>query len=427
MANRAGAGGHWATEVFQREEWKNARTMARVRSAAWFGLGLVGTAIDLSQFGTMNPASLLAFAWGAISALVSHFVFCRFGPAHGNWVRIGLVSIDLTVLALCFSASQQFLGHTRQGEHSLYGMALAISVLIISNVLNAAFRPIVWAVSYGTFLYLLMLWRHGALDYMAILDVGLLVALAAIFFYSSRNLRRALQRVAEREALARFLPAQVVDLLATDPKALSLGGVEQEATILFADIRAFTTLSEQFDPVDIVAQLNEYFAEMVDEIFRFRGTLDKFIGDGICAVFGTPLAQADQARNAVSCALAMLTRLERLNERRQSKKLPPLQIGIGLHTGKVIAGNIGSPRRLEYTHIGDAVNTASRIESVTQTLGVPLLVSAETFVRAGGAARFRARRFAPVQLKGKAQPIEMYAVESEIAPPARSNGAEHAA
>lgn len=405
--------------MFEREEWRNARTMARVRAAGWAGLGAVGLVIDFGFLGRPNPASLIALAWGVVSAVLAAVVFRHVGPRRGDLLRAVLVTFDLTVLAVVFDMGQRFLGGTSQGLHSLFGMALAAAVLIISNVLNASFRPMLWSVLYGGAMYLVLLWRHGALDFMAALDVGLLIALTAVFFYASGNLRRGLRTAAEREALARFLPAQLVDLVAHDPSALELGGVEQEATILFADIRDFTHLSERMDPSEIVSMLNEYFGEMVDELFRFGGTLDKFIGDGICAVFGAPLPQQEQARNAVTCALAMVNRLELLNERRAKRNQEPIRIGIGVHTGRVIAGNIGSRLRLEYTHIGDAVNTASRIESLTKAMGAALLVSAQTFERAGGSAAFDARKLEPVQVKGKAQPLELYAVEGSAAPSSR--------
>jgi len=180
--------------------------------------------------------------------------------------------------------------------------------------------------------------------------------------------------------------------------------------VLFSDIRDFTTMSGALPPADVVRLLNEYYGHMVERIFQHGGTLDKFIGDGIMAYFGAPLPDADHAAHALECALAMLDELARLNTERAERGEAPLRIGIGLHTGVAVVGDIGSPaRRLDYTAIGDTVNIASRIEGLTKQAGTPVLVSAATRDRVG--ARYTWRAFPPMSVRGKAEPMALFAPE----------------
>jgi adenylate cyclase len=187
-----------------------------------------------------------------------------------------------------------------------------------------------------------------------------------------------------------------------------LGGQKQYATVMFSDIRGFTALSETMDPTDVVTMLNEYLEEMVAELDEWNGVLDKFIGDGMVAVFGPPLSEHDGAERAIRCAHGMLERLTVLNERRGERDEVPLRIGIGIHSGNVVAGEIGSrTRRMEYTHIGDAMNTASRIESMTKELSVQVLVSEETRQQAGD-IDLQLKPMGEIVLRGHTKPTTLF-------------------
>ncbi len=179
-------------------------------------------------------------------------------------------------------------------------------------------------------------------------------------------------------------------------------------TILFTDIRSFTTISEKMDAQALVGLLNEYFTEMVGIVMSEDGVVDKYIGDAIMAVFGAPVPKPDDAIRAVRAAVRMRTALVHLNERLAARGLPPLRTGIGIHTGEVVAGNIGSETRMEYTVIGDAVNLASRLESSTKELGVNVLISEDTCELVKD--HIDARPVKEITVKGRAQPVMTYEV-----------------
>jgi len=208
-----------------------------------------------------------------------------------------------------------------------------------------------------------------------------------------------------RNTLSRYLPTQVAEQMLADPD-ISLGGVTQTATVLFSDIRDFTTFSERLGARATVTMLNEYLSSMVEAIAAHDGILDKFIGDAVMALFGVPYAGSRDADNAVACALEMLQRLETLNQHRQGRGEERLAIGLGLCTGELVAGNVGSTRRMEYTVIGDTVNLAARLESATKSYGVSLLLSDTT--RAALHAPHPLREIDQLRVKGKHQAARIH-------------------
>jgi adenylate cyclase len=159
----------------------------------------------------------------------------------------------------------------------------------------------------------------------------------------------------------------------------SLGGELVPVTVLFSDIRSFTSISENMDPRELLDFLNEYFTGMVESVLLHHGVVDKFIGDAIMAVFGAPVPEPDDPLNAVRAALSMRQRLSKINEDFRARGLPEIRTGIGLHAGQVVAGNMGHADRMEYTVIGDAVNLASRLEGMTKELNCDIIVSEDLY------------------------------------------------
>jgi len=242
------------------------------------------------------------------------------------------------------------------------------------------------------------------------IPVCLLLALAGLIGVASAiQARKSLDSFARLQLLRRYLPPEAVErVMRDDPDAaLSLGGRLVTVTLLAADLRGFTAMSETLPPTEVMAQLNAYHGAMIDVIERHGGAIDKFIGDGTLVVFGLTGLPEAAATNAVACAAAMLSALATHNEERARAGAPPLAMGIGVHTGPVIAGNLGVPgRRLEFTVIGDAVNTVSRLEGQTKNSGTPVIVSAATAALLPSTSALC--ELAPVSLRGKTQAIRVY-------------------
>jgi adenylate cyclase len=193
-----------------------------------------------------------------------------------------------------------------------------------------------------------------------------------------RLLAEEQQKQAIRRSFSMYVAPELVAMIAEDPEMAQQEGRYQTLCVLFSDIRSFTTYCEANPPALVVRQMREYMSEMTEAVDAYRGVLDKFIGDCVMALFGPFLEpEANPAALGVGCALDMLARLERLNEAWREEGLPELQIGVGLHYGKAIVGNIGSERKMQYTALGDTVNTAARLESATKELHAAVVVSEE--------------------------------------------------
>jgi adenylate cyclase len=212
-----------------------------------------------------------------------------------------------------------------------------------------------------------------------------------------------------KKLFSRYVSKDVYDQLVANPSLAALGGARRRMTVLFSDIRGFTTMSEKGTPEAVVAQLNQLFTRMVAVVFENRGTVDKFVGDMIMALYGAPLDDEDHAEHAVQTALAMIRTLHEMNEEWRREGKPQLDIGIGINTGEMIAGNVGSEAIMSYTVIGDAVNLGARLESLNKDYGTRIIISEAT--RAGLKGRYDIQPLGDVVVKGKSQPVAIFEVK----------------
>ncbi|MEH2304512.1 adenylate/guanylate cyclase domain-containing protein [Nostoc sp.] len=209
-----------------------------------------------------------------------------------------------------------------------------------------------------------------------------------------------------RQVFGRYLSDTVVANLLESPEGLKLGGERRKVTILTSDLRGFTALSERFPPEEVIHILNLYLEYMADVINHYQGTIDEFMGDGILVLFGAPIAKEDDALRAVTCACAMQLAMGGVNEKMKTLGWPPLEMGIGINTGEVIVGNIGSEKRTKYGIVGSQVNLTYRIESYTS--GGQILISEQTFKEVGSSIKIIGQK--QVQPKGVSQTITIYEV-----------------
>lgn len=229
-------------------------------------------------------------------------------------------------------------------------------------------------------------------------------AQAAVIVETVRAHDRLAREEVARANYSRFLPEYVVKQLLENPDSFRLGGVNQTITVLFADIRGFTSLSERENPERVVRLLNRYFTAMTEIIFEHGGTLDKYIGDGLMALFGAPTTTPNDAINAAKAAVAMQRKINTLNGELVAEGLTPVTVGIGLHTGDALIGYIGSEKRSEYTAIGDTVNLAARLEANAR--GGQILLSDATAAAIGNAFPLVARE--PITVKNRVQPVSLF-------------------
>ncbi len=298
-----------------------------------------------------------------------------------------------------------------------YRLVYLLTVLVVGSLLFFRLAPVpglaalgLLALSVAVFAFLMF--RGYRLVPVAAPQLGLLGCYLGVLGFRLTGEER--ERLRLRQMFGRYVSEEVVEKILASGKQPDLGGEALQVTVLFADIRNFTTMSESLSAHEVVEILNTYFSRVCEPILEQGGTVDKFIGDAVMAVFGSPAPHADHARRALRAALAMAGKAREFHtwmERRFSNRgLPDFRIGIGVHTGEAVVGNIGSPQRFEFTAIGDTVNTASRLEGLTKELGWAIVASSDTLAAAGPGVVTGGSK--EIRVKGRREPVAVVEVQS---------------
>ncbi|MFA5026526.1 MAG: adenylate/guanylate cyclase domain-containing protein, partial [Candidatus Methylomirabilota bacterium] len=291
------------------------------------------------------------------------------------------------------------------------GVALALAAALLAVRLTDRLRPLLGlaVVLGGAGLYVLacfgaFVWGRLWVDVTA-------VPLALLVGHAAATVENFLREQREKRRLSRFFSPTVVAEVVRHKDDLQLGSARRLTTVLFSDIRGFTSMSERMSPEDVASFLREYLTVMTDAVFREGGTVDKYIGDAIMALWNVPIEQPDHAARAVRTALAFQECLKPLAARFHERYGGELRCGVGINTGDAVVGTIGSEQRLEYTAIGDTINLGSRLESITKDFKVPIVLSENTLHYLG--EEFITRYLGEVKVKGKEIPVKIYTVEDE--------------
>lgn len=396
--------------------FRRALAAERLRNARALNLGRFRS---LTLFFALDALLALFTGWRAhlplfacywvLSAAV--FIMSR---RSDRMARLASLTIPTMDMPMVFFLGWAFLSHDPYPPGSAVFMLSVYTLLIVISALSLVRWHIFFGAAMATVFAVQLQLLAGTVPLGAtVMSVLVLWITAWACSYASERAVALVGEVAaeqlRRERMGRYFSPQVVEVLEQRGDSLATGE-NREVSILFSDLRDFTALSETLSSEHVVAMLNDYHARMVEVVFAHGGTLDKYLGDGLMAYFGAPVVQADHAERAVRCALAMQGQLEELNGLRVARGEPALRMGIGIHSGTVVVGDIGAPRRREYTVVGDAVNVAAHLEELTKVQRVPILVSEEVRRQVGVAIHFAPTGSA--HLKGRARPLETYAPEA---------------
>lgn len=423
-------------EILNAQEMRGEKLVNHFRLGySVLGLGLLASAWEINR-----PAASVAFlvqglAW-AVYALVLYGLLRWLRGRYVPWLKYVTITLDLLLCAS--TAIPTALNNSGILEYFLSFMALlgvfwniasgfrlSLAAGIYSAILTMALNLgiLLFAVQTGlvgtspTSVYGVPLINVSD-QVNAIFFIAMPGVMAAVMARIARGLvqraeEESLKRARmekERDRLGRYLSKNLVDLVLANPDKLELGGARRVATIMFTDIRNFTPYSETREPEEVVRFLNDYFTQMHEIVFRYGGTLDKYLGDGLMAEFGVPFPGFRAPLRAVIAALEMVYVVHRMNERARMPGQPAVDIGAGISTGPVVAGDIGSLDRMEYTCIGDTVNFAARLEGMNRSLSSSIAICESTY-QALPPDLLPAEKHEGVAVKGKREPVVLYTIQ----------------
>jgi len=418
--------------LFLEEEQRSERRVNAIR----IGMALVFAGLGLLIKKEGNPGSILAIFSASGFILVYSLVLFFFlsDERYSRAIKYVSVSVDVAILSVVlysFSAYRTY----KTPAFLVYFVVVTLAAMRFSGRLTA----LGGALSIGCYVVVVALplvtgtVESGTIQesfttakvsiVSTICRIILLTAFVGVQIYIAERYRLLVRRAVDRElelekqredkqrvidTFSRYVTQQVAQKILNE--GINLRGEKRTATILFCDIRDFTRLSDGMTVEEVVGFLNDYFSRMIDVIFEHGGTLDKFIGDAIMAVFGAPFTSGRDEEMAVRSAIRIKQVLREINDLRVAADKEPVRIGIGIHTGEVIAGNIGSDRRLEYTAIGRTVNIASRIEALNKEFMTDVLISQSTLDRLQGMVEVEKQKTA--KIRGVDSPVQTYRVVS---------------
>lgn len=391
---------------------REVRSERRVAVARGVLLGSA-TALDLAawagwvQTTLTRPSAATVALDAAFLALAVAVLAVTRRPEYRPGLKYMIVTADFAMIAAVLTLDPSV---ARGGAVGDWAALVALLFVFMLNLLRFSVGATTYAAALAIGLFGLFGWASAPHpNELGAMAAGLAMLLGIGWAVTRAN-RAMLEEVAAKQLMERYLPPQLVGRLHGGGASLEPGGEARVVTILFADLRDFTTLAEALPAEAVVEVLNAALSRMADAVFAHEGTLDKFTGDGLMAIFGAPVARADDAARAVRAGLDMIAAVAAM-------AVPPalegrgLAIGVGIHTGSALVGNIGSVKRLDYTAVGDTVNLASRVEGLTKSMGAPLLVSRATRDAALAGPGAEALEFAAVgvaPVKGRVQPVEVF-------------------
>ncbi|MFT3836996.1 MAG: adenylate/guanylate cyclase domain-containing protein [Myxococcaceae bacterium] len=362
-----------------------------------------------AQATDISPRRLVPVAtYAAFSAFIAFGVWFR---VKSTPLRARVFPLMATVFDIGFIVAMHLADRAAgRDELAITGVSLAVVVSYAILRYHVESLVISTVAACGVFTWLMVLGGQYTLP-RATLACFFFIALASMLTATRRAIRTAFLELKRREQLTRLVPTKVAEEILAGRSDV-LKSARREVTVLFSDVRGFTSFSESREPEAVLALLDDYFGRMTQIVQGHDGSVNKFIGDGMLALWGAPQSLDDHPVHAVKAALDMQKVVGELNDHRARAGEPPIAVGIGVHTGAVAAGMLGSSSQSEYTVIGDAVNLASRIEGLTKEAGAMLLVSEATWERLGG--RFEGRRLGEFTVKGRQAPVVIYGVTAVL-------------